>query len=275
MGCAMALVITDKLKRALVKFLDERESPDLVETYLHFLEKKHSLVPVLFPRERKIYRSVDEAVETLDALGKLCNETEIKIAFGEPAVNELTTKVYICPFTGKVFGNNTHPNPQDAIYDWVAKCPENTERAGGLRVKRFYVSDDPEIIKGYIPAEKPKEPILKVVFTSALSGKLFNSRKAVIDDFRRHYVKRLSLAEVQNQDRFEIEEQFLAFLQQQLDEDKIAEFVGALAEHEEFLPYVQHWIAEDDEEDVEIEEEDDFEEESEGAVEEAISETEE
>jgi len=251
----MALVITDKLKRALVKFLDSKESPDLVETYLHFLEKQHSLVPVLFPRERKIYRSADEAIEMLDGQGKLCNETEIRIAFTEPAVNELTTKVYICPFTGKVFGNNTHPNPQDAIYDWVSKCPENTERVGGLRVKRFYVSDDPEIIKGYIPAEKPKEPILKVVFTSALSGKLFNSRKAVIDDFRRHYVKKLSLAEVQNQDRFEIEESFLAFLQEQLDEDKIAEFVGLLAEHEPFLPYVQSWIGSEEEEEVVAEEE--------------------
>ena len=51
--------------------------------------------------------------------GKLWRETEIKIQVGQPSVNEDTQKIYICPFTGKVFGDNTHPNPQDAIYEPV------------------------------------------------------------------------------------------------------------------------------------------------------------
>ena len=80
----------------------------------------------------------------------MSRQTEIKIQVGKPTVNAQTKKVYICPFTGKVFGDNTHPNPQDAIYDWVSRCPENTERVNGLKVKRCYVSEDPEIIQNYI-----------------------------------------------------------------------------------------------------------------------------
>jgi hypothetical protein len=141
-----------------------------------------------------------------------------------------------------VYGDNTHPNPQDAIYDWVSKCPENTERQGGLRVKRFFISEDPEVIKNYMSKMKTKEPIKKVVFSSVLSGKLFNSKQAVIDDFKKNYLKRLTLTEVQNQNRFEIEDHFLAFIQKQLVEEKVTAFVEALAEIPDFVPYVEHWI---------------------------------
>ena len=236
------VAIKSRLKSQLKKFLGEQEAPELITAYLFYLEKAHKLEPVLFPRERKIYKNAEDAVKALEEQNKLCHETEIKISFGERAVDELTTKIYICPFTGKVFGDNTHPNPQDAIYDWVSKCKENTERAGGLRVKRFYISDDPEVIKNYIPKDKPKEPILKVVFTSALSGKLFNSRDSVVEDFRRHYLKKLSLVEVQNQDRFEIEEGFLNFLQEELTEEKVGAFVEALSEYEEFHPFIEQWV---------------------------------
>jgi len=236
------VAIKSRLKSQLSKFLGEQESPELIVAYLFYLEKAHKLEPVLFPRERKIYKNAIDAVKALEEQNKLCHETEIKISFGERAVDEQTTKIYICPFTGKVFGDNTHPNPQDAIYDWVSKCKENTERSAGLRVKRFYISDDLEVIKNYIPKDKPREPILKVVYTSALSGKLFNSRDAVIEDFRRHYLKKLSLVEAQNQDRFEIEESFLNFLQEELVEDKVASFVEALSEYEEFHPYIEQWV---------------------------------
>src|ERR1700675_2116111 len=155
----MTLVITQGLKEDLHKFLKKNRKADLITTYLFFLEKKFNIKPVLFGREKMIYQSQEELVQKLESQGKLWRETEIKIQFGEESVNDQTKKIYICPFTGKVFGDNTHPNPQDAIYDWVSKCPENTERAGGLRVKRFFVSEDPEVIKNYI--SKPKEPITK------------------------------------------------------------------------------------------------------------------
>jgi hypothetical protein len=241
------VVITDEQKKVLEQFLDENRPAELINTYLCFLENKFGLQPVLFPKEKIIYQSAEDSIQQLESEGKLWHETEIKIGFGHASVNDETKKIYICPFTGKVFGDNTHPNPQDAIYDWVSKCPENTERIGGLRVKRFFVSEDAEVIKSYIDKTKTrKEAIKKVVYSSVLSGKLFNSKEAVIEDFKRNYLKKLSLVEVQNQNKFKIEDHFLGFIQKHLVEDKITSFVEALAEFDEFLPYVERWVEAED-----------------------------
>jgi len=241
------IVITEEQKRQLERFLNESRPAELINTYLRFIELKFHLQPVVFPKEKVIYQSAEEAVAQLEAEGKLWHETEIKIGFGQGNVNEETKKIYICPFTGKVFGDNTHPNPQDAIYDWVSRCPENTERIGGLRVKRFFVSEDPEVIKSYIDKVKVRrEPIKKVVYSSVLSGKLFNSKESVVEDFKRIYLKKLSLVEVQNQNKYKIEDQFLIFIQKQLVEDKITAFVEALSELSEFLPYVERWVETED-----------------------------
>jgi hypothetical protein len=241
------IVISDEQKKVLEHFLDENRPAELINTYLCFVENKFDLRPVLFPKEKTIYQSAEDAVRQLESQDKLWHETEIKIGFGQASVNEETKKIYICPFTGKVFGDNTHPNPQDAIYDWVSRCPENTERMGGLRVKRFFVSEDPEVIKSYIDKTKSrKAPIKKVVYSSVLSGKLFNSKESVIEDFKRNYLKKVSLVEVQNQNKFQIEDHFLAFIQKQLVEDKITAFVEALAEVDEFLPYVERWVEAED-----------------------------
>ena len=235
-------VISKEIKNELEQFLKENESAELVNTYLFYVEKKFNLHPVLFPKDKVIYQSEEDAVKHVEKLQQLWHETEIKIGFSNLSVNDQTTKIYICPFTGKVFGDNTHPNPQDAIYDWVSKCPENTERVNGLRVKRFFISEDPEVIKSYAAKTKPKEGITKVVYSSVLSGKLFNSKESVIKDFKQNYLKRLTLVEVQNQNRYQIEQHFLEFIQKQLVEDKIASFVEALAEFEEFNPYVTQWL---------------------------------
>lgn len=240
-------VITDELKKVLEQFLEENRPAELINTYLCFVEHKFNLQPVLFPKEKIIYQSAEDAVRQLEREDKLWHETEIKIGFGHASVNADTKKIYICPFTGKVFGDNTHPNPQDAIYDWVSKCPENTERIGGLRVKRFFVSEDPDVIKSYIDKTKmKKEAVKKVVYSSVLSGKLFNSKEAVVEDFKRNYLKKLSVVEVQNQNKFKIEDDFLAFIQKQLVEDKITAFVEALAEFDEFMPYVERWVEAED-----------------------------
>lgn len=236
------LVITDNLKEELLNFLKKNKKADLVTTYLFFLEKKFNVKPVLFIRDKMIYQSQDELIKHLEEQGKLWRETEIKIQVGEKGVNEQTKKIYICPFTGKVFGDNTHPNPQDAIYDWVSKCPENTERVGGLKAKRFFVSEDPEVIKNYIV--KTKEPIKKIVFSSAVTGKLFNSKNAVIEDFKHNQLKSIPLVEVPGQNRFQIEERFLAFIQEQLEEGRVASFVESLSGIEEFAPYIGGWLEE-------------------------------
>ncbi len=242
----VALVITESIKDELDMFLQKNKKADLITAYLFFLEKKFQMRPVLYIREKTIYQSEADLLKKLEAQGKLWRETEIKIQTGPQGVNELTKKVYICPFTGKVFGDNTHPNPQDAIYDWVSRCPENTERSGGLKVKRFFVSEDPEIIKNYII--KRKDPITKIVFSSAATGKLFNSKQAVIEDFLKSQLKPTPLAEVPNQNKFQIEEEFLAFIQKQLEESKISAFVEALSQFEEFNPYLDQWLEEDKEE---------------------------
>lgn len=234
------VVISENLKDEVLKFLKRTKKADLITTYLYFLEKKFNIRPVLYAREKTIYQSQEDLIQRLEKEGKLWRETEIKIQVGQQSVNEQTQKIYICPFTGKVFGDNTHPNPQDAIYDWVSKCPENTERAGGLRVKRFFVSEDPEVIKNYIV--KVKEPITKIVFSSVVTGKLFNSKQAVIDDFIKNQLKSLELIEVPNQNRYQIEEHFLTFIQAQLEEGKISSFVEAASKIEEFSSYMDQWL---------------------------------
>lgn len=235
--------ISDNLKTELEKFLKKNKKADVITSYLFFLEKKLKIQPVLFIREKKIYQGLDELIKKLEAQGKLWRETEIKIQFQKESVNEATTKIYICPFTGKVFGNNTHPNPQDAIYDWVSTCPENRERSGGLKVKRFFVSEDPEVIKNYIV--KRKEPIKKTVYSSAVTGKLFNSKASVIEDFTKNQIKPIPLIEVPSQNRFQIEETFLSFIQEQLQEEKISTFVEALSNFPEFSTFVEGWLEEE------------------------------
>src|SRR5262249_13175671 len=106
--------------------------------------------------------------------------------------------------------------------------------------KRFFVSEDPDVIKNYISERKAS--LKKVVYTSLITGKLFNSKQSVIDDFKKNHIKTMSIFEVQNQNRYQIEEHFLGFIQKHLTEDKIASFVEALSEHKEFEPYLEKWV---------------------------------
>lgn len=235
--------ITDTLKDELLQFLKKNKKADVVTTYLYFLGKHLKIDPVLFIREKKIYRGRDELIKGLESEGRLWRETEIKIQFQKESVNDQTTKIYICPFTGKVFGNNTHPNPQDAIYDWVSTCPENTERIDGLRVKRFFVSEDPEMIKNYIVERKAA--ITKTVYSSAVTGKLFNSKASVIEDFVQNQIRPIPLVEVPSQNRFQLDTNLLAFIQDKLQEDQISAFVETLSNLPDFSTYVEGWLEEE------------------------------
>ncbi len=235
----MATTLSDNLKEKISTFLSKKKRCDLLSAYLYYVEQKFDLHPIAFPQGKLIFKTMADAIDKLEKKNKLWHETEICIVFEEEAVNQETKKVYICPFSGKVFGDNTHPNPQDAIYDWVANCPENRERSGGLKVKRFYVSEDPEVIQNYITPRK--KPITKKVYSSVVTGKLFNSKKSVVDDFKKHHTKPMSLVEVQSQSRLQVEDSFIKFIEEQLTEDRLSGFVQAMAEHEEFFPYVQQW----------------------------------
>ncbi len=237
------IAVTNEQKKDIKQFLKGTRAPDLVSTYLHFLSLKYQLAPVVVIKAKLIYRSLDQATKMLEQAGKLWSSTELIIDLSAAQVNAETTKVYICPFTGKVFGDNTHPNPQDAIYDWVSKCPENNERVGGLKAKRFFISEDPEIIKNYI--KKPKAPLKKVAYTSQFSGKLFNSKESVIKDFTENHTKPISVIESQNQNRFEIEAGFLDFFKKHLQEKFIADFVNQIAEDDDLVSYVEKWLEEE------------------------------
>ena len=81
-----------------------------------------------------------------------------------------------------------------------------------------------------------------------MTGKLFNSKAAVIDDFLKGQLKSIPLVEVPNQNKFQIEETFLSFIQQHLEESKISSFVEALSQFEEFSSYLDLWLEEDKEE---------------------------
>lgn len=233
-------VITPELKQKLETFLKKEKKVDLVTAYVFFLQERLHLKPVVFPMGKTIYRGAEEGAKLLEAEGKLWREGQVRISFSREAVNEETKRIYLCPFCHKVFGDNTHPNPQDAIYEHVAKCPDNTERMGGLKPKRFNVSEDPEMIKNYITERKA--PITKTVYSSAITGKLFNSREAVVRDFKENYLTPISAIEALGQNRFEIEEHFLAFLQNQISEDKVGEFVEEMGEHKEFETHVSRWV---------------------------------
>lgn len=238
------MLLSEENQKLLKSYFEKTSKPELISTYLYFIEHAFNLSPVLFVRDKIVFQSIANAIEILEKEGKLWRETEIKIGYTTSSVDDLTKKIYICPFTGKVFGDNTHPNPQDAIYDWVSQCPENTERIGGLRVKRFFISEDPKVIQEYASKNKPKNPITKIVFSSAINGKLFHAKESVIEDFKANYLKPVTLAEVQNQSRFTIEDSFMEFIQRHLNDEKIASFVESLATIPEFEPYVVSWLGE-------------------------------
>ena len=95
-------------------------------------------------------------------------------------------------------------------------------------------------IKNYVLERK--KPITKEVYSSYISGKLFNSKEDVMKDFKKNHIKRLSIFEVQNQNRFEIEKSLLKFLKEILTEEKISKFVEELSLYREFTENLKKWL---------------------------------
>ena len=65
-----------------------------------------------------------------------------------------------------------------------------------------------------------------------------------IDDFEKNQLKSMELVDVPGQNRFKIEEKFLIFIQEQLDDSKISQFVDEVSKYDEFKTYVDRWIEE-------------------------------
>lgn len=239
---------SENIFNTLLNFLKKNRNVDLITAYLTYLELKNKLHPVVFMKEKTIYLNKDHLVKCLEEEQKLYRETTIKIQLSKKSVNEETKKIYICPFSGKVFADNTHANPQDAIYDWVSNCPENTELKDGRKMKKFFISDDPEVIKNYIVADK--DELTKTVFSSIITGKLFNSKKSVIKDLLENHIKDIPMKQVTTQNRFELHPDFLEFLEKNLEDAKIANFVEILSTKDSFEKYLGKWMEENEPEEV-------------------------
>jgi len=239
------LALSDTIFKDLLDFIKKNRNTDLITVYLAYLEMVNKLSPVVFMKEKTIYLSEDHLLQVLEKEHKLYRETTIKIQLGKKSVNIESKKIYICPYSGKVFADNTHPNPQDAIYDWVSTCPENTERKDGMRVKKFYISEDPEIIKTYITPQKTE--LSKTVFSSIVTGKLFNSTKGVIKDLLDNHIKHIPMKQVTTQNRFELHPDFLKFLEINLEDSKVSSFVETLSDRDEFTKYIAKWMEEPEE----------------------------
>lgn len=228
-------------KSKLLTFLKARQSPSLSEAYFFYLEHALNLKPVVFVKDKMIYKTREDVIRVLEEANKLWRETEIQIRSDRQDVNANTKRIYICPFTGKVFADNVYANPQDAIYDWQTRMASRLDPSGsGLRVKRFFVSDDPKVIAEYI--KPPKAALTKTVYASIMTGRLFHSREDVINDFCANYLRSMTLEEVQNQNKYQLEESFVALLQEHLEEDRISAFVEGLADDPDFYAYVSTWV---------------------------------
>ena len=236
-------VLDPSHKDKLATYIQHHPDAQLITFYLYYISLRDNVQPVVFAPELQIYKSEEHLLSLLEKENKLYNETVVKLTAQE-SVNERTKKIYICPFTGKVFGDNTHPNPQDAIYDWVSKCPENKERVKGLKVKRFYVSDDPDMIKEYFDKQQSDTdgPLTKTVYSSVSTGKLFATKNNAIKDLKTTGLKAISLDAIPEQNRYEIDPSFLEEIQEWLSESNLQSFLEKLSEYEEFEQAIEQWI---------------------------------
>lgn len=229
--------------QVLETYLKKNKTADLLTAYLYWVQHTLHLAPVAYINNKMIYATEAAAVDALEKEGKLWREATITITFGKDRVNDQTTKVFICPHTGHAFGNNTSANPQDEIYDWVARHrPADVSPADPIH---FLVSEDPDVIRSYITHERTTRT--KTVFSSFVSGKLFDNKKNVLKDFVKNYLKPISLVETQRQNRFEIAPDLLEMLQEQLKEQHIANFIEQLSVVDFFQPHIQRWLEDEEE----------------------------
>lgn len=237
------MIIEETVEKDIQKYLTEKREVEVLSAYFFFLEKVHTLSPVLSLKDKVIYSTKEHALQTLEEKNALWKEVKVLVKKGNFHVNEYTKKIYICPFSGKVFGDNTHPNPQDAIYHWVANCPENKENDHGMKTKRFYVSEDPKMIKKYLDLKVNDE--VRVVYSSLASRKLFQDREGIRKEYEKKYLSQISLEESYEQEKYQLEAELSELLKRELVEEKVQEFAYALSQRELIYPLIRHWFEED------------------------------
>jgi hypothetical protein len=228
--------ISPEHRNELLKFLKKHPSADAVEGYCAHIEQKYKLKPISAPREKVIGKSLDDLITHLEAQGKLWREKEITLQFGQQSVNETTVKIFICPFCHKAIGNNMDAHPADRMYEHVSTCKKNEKLGDGVPVKSFLVSEDIDLIKEHI--KERRSSVKKVVYTSS-NGKLFNSKEAVLDDFKKNQIKPMTFFEaVQNPRDFELESRLEKIIHDEVVEEKIYAFLEELSKHADFETYV-------------------------------------
>jgi hypothetical protein len=236
-----AFVLSEDEKLHLLNFLKKTRNVDAVTAYCAYIEEKYRLKLVSFPRGKKMSFSMDSLVQELDSEGKLCVEKEIVRRYGRLVADNLTTKLYLCPFCDWAIGDNVDQFAGDKIVEHVAICSKNNEIEGGLKSKRFLISTDPKEIKKR--SEDPKAISKKMVFTSNFSSKAFSSKKEVVEDFKKNFVRPITLKEVVYADEdVELDEKLLNFKEEHVTGEVIERFLHSLESLDEFKPYLKKWV---------------------------------
>ena len=69
--------------------------------------------------------------------------------------------------------------------------------------------------------ESGDRAVENTVFSSYITGKLFNSPEAVVEDLTKNFLKPMALSDAASQNRFQLEDDLLQFIQEYLEEGKI------------------------------------------------------
>ncbi|EPP28541.1 hypothetical protein CP8484711_0181, partial [Chlamydia psittaci 84-8471/1] len=79
--------ISGSIKQKLLQFLGKQKAPELLATYLFYLEQALNINPVVFVRDKIIFKTPEDAIRILEEDKKVWRETEIQICSGKPEVN--------------------------------------------------------------------------------------------------------------------------------------------------------------------------------------------
>eukprot|EP00105_Crassostrea_gigas_P044026 XP_019928174.1 PREDICTED: uncharacterized protein LOC109620371 [Crassostrea gigas] len=210
---------------------------EFTELFLNFITLEYDIRPVLYLGNRTIYRTPEEAFEKLTKNDEAYTCIKLNTVGHKPEVDNETTKIFICPFSGKVFGNNMFLHPEDVIYEWVMNCPENKVGKSGMKERRFYVSEDPKLISSY---KKEEVVETKEVFKSISSKKLFLSQEDAIEDVKKS-LKPMSISEVVSQKKHKLDDDFIELLQKVLDEDYTQQVFDAMLSCEGLKGITSKW----------------------------------
>ena len=240
--------ISKQLLDHLEKQIKAKKNPSCGTAYMYYLKNILKISPVVYMPSKTIYESIQHCIEHLSDKNEIYRETSIKICYQASAVNNETTKIYICPYSGKIFGNNTHENPQDAIYDWVSRCPENKDYINGIKSKKFFISEDPKTISQYI--NKNEKTIEKKVYApfhnkGILKDKVYNTISSLEKDIANKCFKSISIQDCDDESRYIISD---GLTNNYLNDDTFTEFYNILSNREEFDYFTHLWSQEEEEE---------------------------